>query len=93
MDGQYKIGSIPRGLPVENMSWIEAKTLDIGIDYGFFNQRLHGTLDYFQRKRTGLPAARYDILIPNEVGFALPNENLNSDLVKGFDGSINWSRF
>ena len=91
LDGQYKIGSIPRGLPVRNISWIEARTFDIGLDYGFFNQKLNGTLDYFQRKRTGLPAARYDILIPNEVGFGLPNENLNSDLVRGFDGSIRWN--
>ena len=82
---------MPRGLPVTNMSWIKARTLDIGLDYGFLNERLSGTIDYFQRLRTGLPGSRYDILIPNEVGFGLPNENLNSDLMRGFDGSIRWN--
>ena len=42
----------------------------------------------FERKRTGLPAARYDVLLPSEVGYTLPNENLNSDAVRGFDGSV-----
>ncbi len=83
MDNAYVIGSIPRGLAVTNISWIKAKTLDVGFDFGFLNQQLTGTLDYFQRLRTGLPAARYDVLIPYEVGFGLPNENLNSDLMRG----------
>ena len=48
-------------------------------------------MDYFNRKRTGLPAARYDVLIPAEVGFSLPYENLNSDIHRGVDGSIMWS--
>jgi TonB-linked SusC/RagA family outer membrane protein len=90
LDNAYVIGSIPRGLAVTNISWIKAKTLDVGFDFGFLNQKITGTLDYFQRLRTGLPAARYDVLIPYEVGFGLPNENLNSDLMRGFDGGIVW---
>lgn len=90
LDNRLIIGSLPRGLPVTNISWIKAKTLDIGLDYGLFNQKLTGTLDYFQRLRTGLPASRYDVVIPSEVGFGLPNENLNSDLMRGVDGGITW---
>ena len=90
IDGKYVIGSRARNLPATTFTWMKAHILDIGLDYSLLNGRLSGTLDYFYRKRTGLPASRYDVLIPAEVGFTLPKENLNSDLRKGFDGSIIW---
>lgn len=91
IDGKYVIGSKARALPATTFTWMKAHILDIGIDYAFFGQRLTGSLDYFSRKRTGLPASRYDVLIPVEVGFSLPQENLNSDVRRGFDGAIRWS--
>lgn len=91
IDGEYYIGAEPRELPITNISWIKAKLFDIGIDFGLFNNRLIGSFDFFQRKRTGLPASRYDVLIPNEAGFELPEENLNSDMHRGVDGSIVWN--
>lgn len=91
LDGKYVVGSSARGLPATTFTWLKAHILDIGIDFAFLNNKLTGTLDYFSRKRTGLPASRYDVLIPTEAGFSLPNENLNSDLRKGMDGAITYS--
>jgi TonB-linked SusC/RagA family outer membrane protein len=91
LDGTYYNGAQPRGLPVTSISWLKAKILDIGIDFGLFNNKLVGSLDYFDRQRDGLPAARYDVLIPAEVGYSLPNENLNSDKTRGMDGFIKYS--
>jgi len=91
IDGKYTIGTVPRGLPVTTLSWIEAKILDIGFDASFFQGKLTGTFDFFQRKRTGLPASRYDVLIPSEAGFSLPKENLNSDMNLGYDASARWN--
>lgn len=91
IDGKYVIGTQPRGLPVTTLSWIKAKTFDIGFDASFLNGKLSGSFDYFRRIRTGLPASRYDILLPSEVGFSLPNENLNSDVRKGYDFAIKWN--
>lgn len=91
IDGEYVIGSAPRGLPVTTLSWIKAKILDIGFDIGFFNNRLIGQFDFFRRLRSGIPASRYDVLIPSQSGFSLPLENLNSDVIKGCDGIIKWS--
>ncbi|MGI6243385.1 MAG: SusC/RagA family TonB-linked outer membrane protein [Prevotella sp.] len=90
LDGKYIIGSVARGLPATTFTWMKAHFLDIGIDYAFLHNRLIGTFDYFNRRRTGLPASRYDVLIPSEAGFSLPNENLNSDVRRGIDGSISW---
>jgi len=91
IDGEYVIGSRPRGLPVTTLSWIKAKILDIGLDISFLNNRLTAQVDYFNRNRTGLPAARYDVLLPSEIGFGLPNENLNSDVNRGMDAAIRWA--
>ena len=90
IDGAYVVGTTARGLPVTTLSWLKAKTLDIGLDASFLNNRLDFQADYFNRLRTGIPAGRYDILIPSEVGFSLPNENLNSDLTRGVDFGIRW---
>lgn len=91
IDGKYVIGTAPRGLPVTTLSWIKARILDIGVDFAFLNSKLSGSVDYFKRKRTGLPASRYDVLLPSEVGFGLPHENLNSDMHKGFDAMFRWT--
>ena len=37
-----------------------------------------------------MPAARYDVLLPSEVGYGLPNENLNSDATRGIEGMITY---
>lgn len=91
IDGKYTIGTVPRGLPVTTLSWIKANILNAGFDAAFFQGKLTGSFDFFRRKRTGLPASRYDILLPSEVGFSLPQENLNSDLHMGYDFAAKWS--
>ncbi len=91
IDGKYVLGTQPRGLPVTTLSWLRATMINVGFDAAFLRNRLTTTVELFQRKRTGLPAARYDILLPTEVGFGLPNENLNSDLIRGYEAMVRWS--
>lgn len=90
LDGEYIIGLQPRGLPIRELSWVKNTTTNVGIDLAFLNNRLTVTADAFQRKRTGVPAARYDVLLPSEIGYRLPNENLNSDAIKGIEGMITY---
>ncbi|WP_353131209.1 SusC/RagA family TonB-linked outer membrane protein, partial [Parapedobacter pyrenivorans] len=91
IDGAYVLGTQPRGLPVTTLSWLRAEMTNIGIDAAFLKNRLTTTVEIFQRKKMGLPAARYDILLPTEVGFGLPNENLNSEMRRGFEAVLRWS--
>ncbi len=91
LGGTYVTGSTPRDLAVTSISWIRAKIFDVGFDFGFINNKLSGSIDYFVRNRTGLPDRRYDVLIPSEAGFSLPNENLNSDKNTGIDGILRWT--
>lgn len=90
IDGNVVKGSRDRGVPITSISWFTSKITDIGADYSLLNGRLNGSVDYFYRKRTGLPANKYDVLVPSEIGYSLPKENLNSDAVMGAETSINY---
>ena len=52
--------------------------------------KFSGTFDVFERERTGLPAARYDVLLPAEAGYGFPNENLNVDAIRGLEGALTY---
>ncbi|MDR1454039.1 MAG: SusC/RagA family TonB-linked outer membrane protein [Tannerella sp.] len=91
LDGTYVTGIRNRGLPVTNLTWITNTSTDIGLDLSFLERKLSFTADVFQRKRTGIPAARYDVVLPGEVGYSLPNENLNSDLITGAEGLVSYA--
>ncbi len=90
IDGNVVKGSRDRGVPITSISWFTSKITDIGADYSLMNGKLSGSIDYFYRKRTGLPANKYDVLVPSEIGYTLPQENLNSDAVMGAETSINY---
>ena len=89
-NGTYNIGVRPRGLPITTLSWITNISTNVGIDFGLLDGKLSGQFDVFARKREGLPAARYDVLLPSEVGYSLPNENLNSDVNRGMEGVLTY---
>jgi TonB-linked SusC/RagA family outer membrane protein len=90
LDGNVVIGARDRGVPIFSVSWFTSKTTNIGADYSFLNGRIAGTLDYFTRVRDGLSANKYDILMPSELGYALPPENLESDAIKGGEFMISF---
>jgi len=77
-------GAASKGLANPNITWYTATTTNIGLDFDFFKSLLFGQFDIFQRKREGLLATRAEAL-PSEFGASLPQENLESDLSKGFE--------
>ncbi|WP_258098582.1 SusC/RagA family TonB-linked outer membrane protein [Marinoscillum pacificum] len=91
LDGTFTTGVRPRGLPVTNLSWVKNTTSNIGVDINFFEDKLKFTTDIFRIRRTGVPAARYDVLLPSEVGYSLPNENLNKNGYNGIEGSLSYT--
>jgi TonB-linked SusC/RagA family outer membrane protein len=77
--GQPLVVSRDRGLPVTNVTWFKSIVTDIGADFSLLNGKITGTVDWFYRKRSGLRALKYDILLPSELGYTLPPENVESD--------------
>lgn len=91
LDGVYVIGTGPRGIPVTNLSWVLNRTMNVGVDIALMNNKITGQFDVFERRRTGLPFGKYDVLLPSEVGYGLPNENLNKDATRGVEGIVNYN--
>ena len=91
LNGAYTIGVRPRGLPITTLSWVRNRTINLGVDFGLFGGRLAGTFDIFRRHRDGLPGRDTNILLPQEVGYSLYNENRNSDETRGLEGGLTYS--
>jgi TonB-linked SusC/RagA family outer membrane protein len=91
LDGTYYPGVQPRPLPIRNLSWVKNTNYNIGLDMTMFNNKLTFTADAFKIIRTGIPAPRYDVLLPSEVGYGLPNENLNKNGYYGAEGIMTYS--
>ena len=89
-EGQYTNGAAFPSIVNNELTWMESTISDIGIDLGFFNGKLAFVADVYQKDRTGLLAYR-NVTIPNTFGGTLPQENLNSDRVRGIEFSINHS--
>jgi TonB-linked SusC/RagA family outer membrane protein len=70
----------------ENIKWEELAEMNLGIDYGFFNNRVTGSVNYFDKESTDLLA---DIAVPD--GANLRNQgffNIGSVRTKGVEFSI-----
>ena len=72
------------------MSWITAKMINLGIDAGFFNNKLTVEFDMFQRRRSGL-LADSELILPAEVSVRIPKKNLNTDMTTGLDAAVRWN--
>lgn len=86
-NGTFVTALQSRGIANPAIFWTKSTTLDIGADLEVWNGKLGFTFDYFRRDRTGLLAAR-GVTVPDVVGAAFPQENLNSDRNEGFDFEV-----
>ncbi|CAM3969872.1 TonB-linked outer membrane protein, SusC/RagA family [Pedobacter westerhofensis] len=91
LDGNAVIVSRDKGIPINRISWLKSKTTDVGADFSLFSGKLSGSADYFYRKRTGLLGIRTDIVVPTEIGYTLPQENVNSDAQYGQEIALNYA--
>ncbi|MGN6618743.1 MAG: SusC/RagA family TonB-linked outer membrane protein [Ilyomonas sp.] len=88
VDGNSVTVSRDKGVPTTNLTWLKSRLADIGVDFALFNGKLTGTFDYFYRKRTGIPQSKTDVVVPVEIGYQLPMENLRSDAQYGEEVSL-----
>ncbi|HEV7379540.1 MAG TPA: SusC/RagA family TonB-linked outer membrane protein, partial [Dyadobacter sp.] len=91
LSGNAIVTSRDKGQIINNISWFKSKIFDVGADFSLLGTKLVGTVDYFHRLRTGLRGRKYDILVPSELGYALPDENVNSDSQRGWEGSLTYN--
>lgn len=91
INSQYIFGGVvystarPEGYN-SNIKWEELAEMNLGIDFGFLNDRITGTINYFDKKSSDLLA---DVLVPD--GANLRNQGFNNigDLrTKGLEFSL-----
>ncbi len=89
LNGTQITGAQVRNPASRSLSWGKSHNYDVGIDVSLLNNRLSIGLDYFEKVRKGIGASP-GITLPDLVGFTPGDENLNSDINRGVDGSIAW---
>ena len=82
---RYYGGMRYSSLPSPNVTWEIATKHDLGIDFSFFNDKLSGSVDYFNEKREGIYMLRE--YLPGIVGLeSNPSANVGKVTSEGFDG-------
>ena len=71
------------------LTWESTYVTNVGIDYGFLNNRLTGSFEWFNRETKGILIS---LPVPLEHGTSsVPNQNAGEVNNRGFDFDINWS--
>jgi TonB-linked SusC/RagA family outer membrane protein len=65
-----------------NLKWESTAQLDIGVDFGFFNNRLSGSVDYYEKKTKDLLLS---VNLPGTLGISTQTQNLGRLNNKGVD--------
>ena len=69
------MGSKPSGTPNKDLKWEESEQYDAGLDFGFFNNALTFTVDYFYKKTNSMLK---EMSIPSYLGESKPWGNVGS---------------
>ena len=74
-------------IPNENLQWGKSKDWNIGIDLGFWNNRINFTAEYYQRYRTNMITGAPSYLFPPSVGTggSVPSVNIGKVRYQGVD--------
>ncbi|MEJ4088280.1 TonB-dependent receptor [Galbibacter orientalis] len=78
------------GLNPNEITWEEVKTLNLGVDVGFFNNSLTAGFDWFQRDTDGMLTA--GATLPSVLGTSSPQENAADLRTRGFELSLGYNK-
>jgi len=95
--GLYGIGAYagtssiyPSTISNPELTWEKTAQFNIGFDFGFFNDRLSGAIDYYIKNTTDL---LLDVPVPATTGYSVQTQNVGSLENKGFEFVINSDNF
>lgn len=86
--GNAWAGSIARGLENRSLKWETTDTKNIGVDFGLFNNKLTGALNYYYNQTEDLLITK--VLSPS-AGLANPTLNVGKMRNTGFEVELNWA--
>lgn len=79
-------GQRPAQLGNPDLKWETTDQMDIGLDFGLFNDRLNGEIDYYNKKTDGL---LLNVNVPASTGFSTQTKNVGKLENSGFELSLN----
>lgn len=80
--GQLALGNVPNRITNQLLTWEKSKEINIGLDYAFFNGRVSGTVDVYNKLSEGLLMSR---ALPRESGWGSITANIGSVRNKGVE--------
>lgn len=87
--GSYLTSLGELNLISSDFTWETVRTLNLGIDFGFFNNRLSGSIDWYTRDTKNI-LAEGAISLPAVLGTGAPLQNTASLRSKGYEINIAW---
>ncbi|WP_210487015.1 SusC/RagA family TonB-linked outer membrane protein [Rufibacter aurantiacus] len=79
-------GQRPTQIENPELKWEETAQLDVGLEYGFWNGRLSGEIDYYVKKTDDL---LLNVNVPGTSGYRTQLKNVGKLQNKGFEFSLN----
>lgn len=78
----FALGDIPN----DNLGWEVSKTISAGIDYGLFNNRVTGSIDFYSTETTDMLLNR---ALPPSSGYSETFQNIGATSSSGVEFSLN----
>ena len=79
-------GTAPIQTPNQDLKWEETTQIDIGLDFGLFNDRISGEIDYYTKQTTDL---LLNVNVPGTSGFRTQIQNVGELENNGFELVLN----
>lgn len=84
-NGNIVQGVVPARLENPDLTWETTKEVNVGLDYSLFNNRVSGSIDYFNRNTQD---QLFQKPLPSVVGFSSVRTNIGEVQNRGVDFSI-----
>ena len=85
-DDTYATGYYVSQLPNPNLGWEYSETWNVGVDFGLFNHRLSGTLEYYITNTNDI---LLNVNLPGTAGVGSYTANIGETQNKGIELSLN----
>lgn len=85
--GALNSGYYQKAYRLSTISWEKATTWGIGLDFALFGNKLSGSIDYYDRKTTGIIM---DVSVPNEFALDAYKDNVGSMKNSGVELNLSY---
>lgn len=86
--GALNSGYYQGSFRLNTITWEKAKTWGVGIDFGLFNNKVTGSVDYYNRKTEGI---MMDVAVPNEFALSPYKDNVGEMVNRGVELNISYN--